>query len=111
MHINMNDSRLVSIAQLREFLKVNAAINFVATNRKEKYQWINKTLTKFGYLRLAKQQDKTLVLNYVLKMTGLSKVQLKRLVEKKRQTGVISVAENWGKKNTFPVKYGPSDIA
>lgn len=43
-------------------------------------------------------------------MTGLSKVQLKRLI-KKRDTRAISVSENWGKKNIFTVKYGPSDIA
>ena len=107
----MNDSRIVSIAQLRDFLKVSREINFVSANRKEKYKWINSTLTKFQYLRLKKQQDKTTVLGYVLKMTGLSKVQLKRLVKKKRETKVISVSENWGKKNIFTVKYGPSDIA
>ena len=107
----MNDSRIVSIAQLRDFLKVSKELKFVSTNRKEKYKWLNSTLTKFQYLRLKNQRDKTTVLQYVLKMTGLSRVQLKRLVKRKRETKTISVSKNWGKKNMFTVKYGPSDIA
>lgn len=107
----MNDSRIVSIAQLRDFLKVSKELKFVSINRKEKYKWLNNTLTKFQYLRLKKQGDKTTVIEYLLKMTGLSRVQLKRLVKRKRDTRVIQVSENWGKKNIFTVKYGPSDIA
>jgi len=111
MDIIMNDSRIVSIAELKEFLKVSKDIKFVAANRKDKYTWINNTLTKFQYLRLKKQWDKTAVLEYVRKMTGMSKVQLKRLVQRKREKHTISVSKNWGKKNTFTVKYGASDIA
>lgn len=59
MTFNMNDSRTGSIAQLKEFSKVNeAGINFTATDRKEKYQWINEVLTKFDYLKLKSKKDK-----------------------------------------------------
>lgn len=107
----MNDSRIVSIAQLREFLKVAQTIKFVALNRKEKYAWINNVLTKFQYLRLKHPRDKSTVLNYVMQMTDISKVQLKRLVRRKRDTRTILVKENYGRKNSFAVKYTPTDIA
>lgn len=107
----MNDSRLVSITQLREFLKVTKEFTFASKDRKDKYKWINTTLTKFQYLRLTRQQDKSLVLQYIRKMTGLSRVQLKRLVKQKRKKHTITVSKYWGTKNTFQVKYGPTDIA
>ncbi len=36
MDINMNDSRIVSLAQLKEFLKVSKKIKFIAVNKKQK---------------------------------------------------------------------------
>lgn len=106
----MTDSCVVSIAQIKEFLKVNNAINFTSTSRKEKYKWINDVLNKFGYVRLKSKKDKGLIKKYILKMTGISPRQLKRLVTKKRISGVIVLSSNWGKKNQFPTVYGPADI-
>jgi len=110
MTLNMTDSCVVSIAQIKEFLKVNNAINFTSTSRKEKYKWINDVLNKFGYVRLKSKKDKGLIKKYILKMTGISPRQLKRLVTKKRISGVIVLSSNWGKKNQFPTVYGPADI-
>jgi len=110
MTLNMTDSCVVSIAQIKEFLKVNNAINFTSTSRKEKYKWMNDVLNKFGYVRLKSKKDKGLIKKYILKMTGISPRQLKRLVTKKRISGVIVLSSNWGKKNQFPTVYGPADI-
>jgi hypothetical protein len=110
MHINMDDSRIVSIAQLKDFLKVGKDIKFIAVNKKQKYAWINNCLIKFKYFRLRKK-DKSPVLNYILQVVGLSAVHLKRLIKRKRYTGALRLSENWGRKNTFKITYGPSDIA
>ncbi len=106
----MDDSRIVSIPELREFLKVNSDFKFKANGRKERYQWINDTLNRFSYLKLKKQADKSSVLKYILRLTGLSKVHLKRLVSRKKDNGILLLSENWGKKNTFKTVYGPTDI-
>lgn len=106
----MNDSHLVSIAQIREFLKVAAAINFTAASRAEKYEWLNNTLTRFQYFRL-KKKEKSVVKQYLIKMTGFSDPQIKRLIGKKRRTGTIQVAEGFGRRHRFAVRYQPSDIA
>jgi hypothetical protein len=111
MDIKMDDSRIVSIPELREFLKVSKDIKFTANGRKERYKWINEVLNRFRYLRLKKQADKSQVLKYIIRMTDLSKVHLKRLVKRKKDAGVLMLSENWGRKNTFTTVYGPADIA
>jgi len=110
MILNMTDSEMVSIVHIKEFLKVNNVINFTSVSRKEKYQWINIVLTKFGYAGLKGKKDKGLIKTYIRKMTGISPRQLKRLITKKRKTGVIAVSPTWGKKNRFATVYGPAEI-
>lgn len=105
----MNDSRIVSIAQLKEFLKVAKKIKFIAVNKKQKYAWIDNVLVKFKYFRLRKK-DKAPVLKYILQVTGLSRVHLKRLIKRKRKVGALKLSDSWGRKNTFKITYGPKDI-
>lgn len=106
----MNDSRIVSLTQLREFLKGSIAFEFQSKSRKEKYAWINEQLNRFRYLRLKRKKERAVVKQYIRKVTGISKAQLKRLIRKKKDTGRIFVNANYGRKNTFQVKYGPRDI-
>ena len=110
MTLNMTDSCVVSIAQIKEFLKVNTAINFTSVSRKEKYEWINTVLTKFGYTRLKGKKDKGLIKKYIRRMTGMSPRQLKRLITKKRKNGLVALSPEWGKKNRFVTVYGPAEI-
>lgn len=105
----MDDSRIVSIAQLRDFLKVGKDIKFIAVNKKQKYAWINNCLVKFKYFRLRKK-DKSSILKYILRVAGLSAVHLKRLLKKKKDFGVLLLSKHWGRKNTFKITYGPADI-
>lgn len=109
MDINMDDSRIVSITQLKDFLKVGEDIKFIAVNKKQKYAWINNVLVKFKYFRLRKK-DKPSVFKYILRVVGLSAVHLKRLIKKKKDFGVLLLSDSWGRKNTFKITYGPSDI-
>ena len=110
MILNMTDSQLVSIVQIKEFLKINNAVNFASVSRKEKYEWINTVLTKFGYARLKGKKDKGLIKKYIRKMTGMSPRQLKRLITKKRKIGIVALSPTWGKKNQFATVYGPAEI-
>ena len=109
--LNMNDSCLVSLAQIREFLKVARDIQFSTNSRKEKYAWINEILNRFRYFRLKKRKDKTAIKDYLIKMTGYSKVQMTRLLSQKRRIGTIETASNFGRKNGFTTTYTPADIA
>jgi len=104
----MNDSHIISIAQIEEFIKVDQAIKFKAISKKEKYLWIDNVLTKFGYLGLRKK-DKGVIREYIVKMTGLSPSQVDRVIARKRKFGRVFL--NTTKKHKFPRKYQPSDIA
>lgn len=104
----MNDSRIVGIDQIREFLKNSVAIHFKGVSKKEKYRWIENTMNKFGYLAL-KKKDKGTVRNYMIQMTGFSLSQMGKLILKKKKFGKIFFSST--KRNTFPIRYASDDIS
>ena len=56
MTIIMNDSHIINIAQIKEFLKINNSIKFRAVSRKEKYQSISAISSSHIYnLRVTRQ--------------------------------------------------------
>ncbi len=105
----MDDSSVASIQDIKEFIKVENRVRFVAVSKREKYQWIDEVLTKFGYLSLEKKKDKSIVRKYIRKMTGMSNAQLTRVIDKKRRTGRAALSAI--KKNSFPRKYEAKDIS
>jgi len=108
MTVNMDDSHIVSVAQIRLFLEKSALVNFKGVSRKEKYQWIENTMNRFGYLKLGRN-DKGIIRNYIIQMTGFSPAQAGRLIKKKKKTGKVLASST--KRNSFPIKYTPEDIA
>lgn len=108
MTIKMNDSHIVSIAQIKAFSKLNSGIRFKTVSKNEKYQWINDALTKFRYFKL-KKKEKGIVRDYIKKMTGLSQSQTTRIIAKKKKLGRVFLSST--NKHRFPRKYAPTDIA
>ncbi len=108
MTINMNDSHVVSIAQIREFLQASQIIKFEGVSQKEKYAWIENTINRFGYFHLRKR-DKSSVKKYIRQMTGFSDAQLGRLIAKKKKIGKILASST--KRHTFPTTYDTNDVA
>lgn len=108
MTINMNDSHVVSIAQIREFLQASQIIKFEGVSQKEKYIWIENTLNRFRYFSL-KKKDKSSVKKYMAQMTGFSDAQLGRLIAKKKKIGKV-LASN-AKRHAFPTIYDTNDVA
>ena len=104
----MNDSHLMSITQIKQFLKFSQIIKFEGVSQKEKYLWLENVLNKFCYFRLSKK-DKSEVKKYIRKMTGLSDSQLGKLIKKKLDFGKISASSR--NRHSFPTKYTTSDIA
>ncbi len=109
----MHDENIVSIAQLQVFLKVEQLVSFSINhignkNKQEMYDWVGTVAQKFRYFSL-KKKEKKLVLDYIGKITGRSRSQIKKLIRKKKKWGRIKLS--MVKKNTFPVLYNTSDIA
>ena len=71
---------LRSIDQLRDFLEGTQDVAFtVVTNKDERYQWMQRTLIRFGYRQLSKA-DKGIVIRYLIKISGYSRQQVSRLI-------------------------------
>ena len=109
----MNDENIVSITQLQSFLKEVAVVNFSINNignknKQEMYDWVGTVIQKFRYFSL-KKKEKIIVIDYIKKITGRSRPQVKKLIKKKKKFGRIKLSV--ATKNTFPVLYNPSDIA
>lgn len=104
----MNDSRIVSIAQIKEFAKVAKDIEFKGASRNEKYKWIEEVLTRFGYFS-KKKKDKSVLKKYMLQMTGFSDAQLTRLIGRKKKLKRIEIGA--ATRNKFARVYTPEDVA
>ena len=71
---------LRSVDQLRDFLEGTQAVAFtVVTNKDERYQWMQRTLIRFGYRQLSKA-DNGIVIRYRIKISGYSRQQVSRLI-------------------------------
>ena len=80
MVIDMNDQQLLTLAQLQAFVDGTVAVDFQVTGE-ERYGFIARTLRRFGYARL-KRRDKGVVLRFLGRVSGYSRQQLTRLVER-----------------------------
>jgi len=114
MDTHMNDDRIESIAQLQTFLKgVDGTVTFSPDtkgnkNKQRMYDWIGKTLSRFRYWSVAKR-EKSIILSYLETITKRSRVQLKRLVRRKKEMRKLLVETE--DRHLFPTRYGTGDIA
>jgi hypothetical protein len=80
MVIDMNDQQLTTLIQLQAFLDGTAALDF-ALAPDERYEFIARTVQRFGYGRL-KRTGKSVVLRFLERVSGYSRQQLTRLVKR-----------------------------
>jgi hypothetical protein len=108
MTLNMNDDHLVSIAQLKEFSKLTNSAKFKSNDSKgETYEWIGRTLGRFGYFSLRKK-ERSIVKGYVMVMTGYSDGAIDKLIARKKEFGCIVPKERT--QNSFVKFYEGEDI-
>lgn len=103
----MNDSPITTIDELKKFLKSSVLLKFEGLKQKEVYEWVENILVKFEY-QMLKKKDKGVVKKYVEKMTGYSRAQITRLVEKYKESGQVKIKEC--KRYIFPKIYSDKDI-
>jgi hypothetical protein len=82
MVIDMNESRLNTVAQLSAFLNGTLEVNFCApADDCQRYAFIGTVLERFAYARL-QRADRGVVRRYLERTTGYSRAQLTRLVQR-----------------------------
>ena len=83
MVIDMNESRLNTVAQLRAFLEGTLEVKFQPIrNDIERYGFIAGVLGRFAYPQLGRA-DKGVLMRYLARITGYSRAQLRRLVSRR----------------------------
>jgi transposase InsO family protein len=107
MTVNMDDSAIYTVAQLRRFLQAAKGWKFKGMTRQGKYDWIEGTVRRFNYFALSKK-DKKPVREYIMLATGFSRPQMNRLLNRKLFCGVIKPAS--GNRNKFPTNYTRQDV-
>jgi transposase len=104
----MNIKDLKSIDELGAFLSGTQRIVFeVASNKDERYRWIENTLCQFSYMTLSRS-DKGLLIRYLVKVSGYSRQQLTRLLKQYRDTGHLVRRQRTEKG--FTRRFSPQDI-
>ena len=103
----MNDTQIKTLEQVRQFLDGTGAIDLVIETMKERYDWIRDTLIRFRYRHLGKA-DKGLLLDFLQKVSGYSRIQVKRLVKQYLKTGRLQRRQRTAKG--FSRKYTLEDI-
>lgn len=104
----MSLDQLTTIEAIQQFLDGTQAVAFgIATNKQERYRWVQNTLVKHQYI-LRSKADKGLITRYLIKVTGYSPAQTKRLVRQYVQTGKVTV--NIARNNGFKRAYTDADI-
>jgi len=86
----MNANELTKIDQVRAFLAGTRRVAFeVAGDKQSRYDWVRRTLVKFNYLGCDKS-DKGVLIRYLMKVSGYSRAQVKRLIKQYRETGRLT---------------------
>jgi len=103
----MPASEKLSLEQIRAFLEGSDGVRCEAENREQLYGWVDRTLREQDYEHLARQ-SKGLVRLYMAKMTGMSRVQLTRLIGVYLDGGAVK-ARNY-RRRRFPTRYTTEDV-
>ena len=103
----MNDTELLELSQVREFVNASSSIVFKPATKGENYQWIASTLKRFNYFKLSKL-DKGIVRSYIKKRSGYSRAQLNRLIGQYRDNHWIGKKDR--ARNCFDKYYTQKDI-
>ncbi|MBM3119804.1 MAG: integrase, partial [Chloroflexi bacterium] len=108
MQLIMNDEKLTTIEQAKQFLNGSETLRFEGVSIEERYQWIQTVLIRFKYYQL-KRADKGVIRRYIEKVSGYSRAQVCRLIKRYKQKGRLRKAGC--KRHRFPMKYTQKDIA
>ena len=108
MQLIMNDEKLNTVEQIKQFLEGSDALEFEGVSIGERYRWIETVLVRFKYAQL-KRVEKGVIRLYIEKVSGYSRAQVTRLIRCYKQQGRLRKTQQ--KRHRFPTKYTLADIA
>lgn len=108
MTIHMQNSERITLRQMQEFVAGSRSIGFCAQGRAAAYGLMQRILGVQQYQRLSKAA-KGIVRRFLMKVTGLSRAQMSRLIRRWNRSG--QVERRAARRRQFPHRYSPQDIA
>ena len=105
--MRLDTQRLQTVDQVREFLAGSRPLDLRPETRAEAYAFVAETLERFDYPRRGKA-DKGLLRRFLVKVAGISRAQVTRLLHQHRTTGAIT--DRRGPRRPFPRRYTKADI-
>jgi hypothetical protein len=110
MVIDMNEARLETIEQIREFLAGTADVAFtVPTEEAKRRLFVATVLRRFRYFRLQKGQ-RGVLFSYIQRLSGYSRQHLSRLIAQYRDTKSLR-SLNRASRTSFARRYSLADVA
>ena len=103
----MREAEKLSLEQIRAFLASSEEVRFAGENPQQVYGWMERLLRHHRY----HQQSRVvrgLLHRYMVKMTGLSRAQVTRLIQRYRDKGRITAISY--QRHRFPQRYTRADI-
>lgn len=104
----MQNGSKLSLEQIQQFLHSSDEIRFKGQGRAQMYAWVARTLRQQRF-SCRDRPAKGLLRQYLMKMTGLSRAQITRLISQYRQGGDLQPA--CYRRHRFARKYTPADVA
>lgn len=108
MMLAMDDTQITTLEQIQRVLSAPKEITFKGSTKAQRYAWVEAVLKRLGYFTL-NRRGKGLVKAYLLRLSGLSRAQLTRLIARFLLNGAIRPSK--APRNRFPVQYTPADKA
>lgn len=106
--IRMQEIENPSLEQIRAFLESSQEVHFHAEGRTDIYAWVDRTLRQQDYAKTSRAA-KGLVRRYLLKMTGLSRAQVTRLIGRFIETQTVQPTVY--RRHRFRRRYTTADVA
>jgi transposase InsO family protein len=105
--ISVHEAEQLNLDQIQAFLKASQGIRFEGKTREQIYQWVEKVLVHHQYQQ-QKRSVRGLLRRYVEKMTGLSRAQVTRLIQRYQKSGSVQVTLY--QRHRFPQRYTARDV-
>lgn len=104
----MQEIESASLERMQAVLESSQEVRFHAEGRSDIYAWVDRTLRHQDYPKLCRA-DKGLVRRFVMKMTGLSRAQVTRLIGQFTKTQAVKPTVY--RRRRFRRRYTTADVA
>jgi len=103
----VHEAEKLSLDQIQVFLEASQGVRFAGETREQVYNWVEEVLVHQQYQRQGRRV-RGLVRRYVEKMTGLSRAQVARLIQRQRKSGKVGVTIY--RRHRFAQRYTAADV-